>query len=92
MPHLEEVGSAGHGIRPNYVLQNDSRYREIWKYYLRLLRQEDEQDRLWDWQARTWADVARLLVCATTFTMIESKKCSSSSIVMSEILSSKVHL
>ncbi len=92
VPHLEEVGSAGHGIRPNYVLQNDSRYREIWKHYLRLLRQEDEQDRLWDWQARTWADVARILVCATTFMMTDLKQCSASSIVISEILSSKIHI
>jgi hypothetical protein len=63
-PHLEGVSAPLAAIRPNYVLQNDSRYRQIWKFYLRLLKQEDEEDRLWDWQSRTWADIGRLLVNA----------------------------
>jgi hypothetical protein len=50
--------------KPNYVLQNDVRYKRIWRFYLKLLRQEDEEDRLWDWQARTWADISRMLVNA----------------------------
>ena len=61
-PDLEEVPMAGAGVRPNYVLQNDLRYRNIWTWYRRLLRQEEDEDRLWDWQARTWADIVRLLV------------------------------
>lgn len=53
--------------QPNYVLQNDLRYREVWRHYMRLLKREEEEDCLWDWQARTWADVCRFLVCAALF-------------------------
>lgn len=55
--------------QPNYVLQNDLRYRAIWHHYVRLLKREEEEDCLWDWQARTWADVCRFLVCAALFSL-----------------------
>jgi hypothetical protein len=67
VPHLEKVAAVPPVPRPNYVLQNDYLYKQIWDQYVRLLRREDEEDRLWDWQARTWADVARLLVNAALF-------------------------
>jgi hypothetical protein len=66
-PHLEGVTKPPSVLRPNYVLQNDYRYKKIWKHYVRLLRREDEEDRLWDWQSRTWADVSRLLVNTALF-------------------------
>jgi hypothetical protein len=62
---LNNVSSLLYRVKPNYVLQNDIRYKEIWEYYKRLLRQEDEEDRSWDWQTRTWADIVRLLIGAT---------------------------
>ena len=71
---LEDVASPPPGIRPNYVLQNDSRYREIWQFYCKLLRREDEEDKLWDWQSRTWADVARLLVNAALYELAHSSQ------------------
>jgi len=61
-PNLADVPKAGSGVRPNYVLQNDLRYRNIWDWYCRLLRKEEEEDRFWDWQARTWSDIVRLLI------------------------------
>jgi hypothetical protein len=64
MPHFEDVSAPNSGTPPNYVLLNDIRYRRVWYWYKRLLRQDQEKDRLWDWQSRTWADISRLLVCA----------------------------
>lgn len=61
VPHLESVGPQQGVVRPNYVLQNDLRYKKVWEYYVRLLKQEDEEDRLWAWQNRTWNDIACLL-------------------------------
>ncbi|MEW6218786.1 MAG: DUF2357 domain-containing protein [Thermodesulfobacteriota bacterium] len=61
-PHLEEVDAPHPSTPPNYVLLHDMRYRQVWRWYQRLLRQEREKDRFWDWQSRTWADIARLLV------------------------------
>ncbi|WP_207260589.1 DUF2357 domain-containing protein [Desulfovibrio sp. Huiquan2017] len=71
-PQLEQISPPPPAVRPNYVLQNDSRYKQIWEFYLRLLRREDAEDRLWDWQARTWADIARMLVNVTLISLLEN--------------------
>ncbi|NCC84891.1 MAG: DUF2357 domain-containing protein [Clostridia bacterium] len=62
LPQLQSISRPPVVIRPNYVLQNDHRYKHIWELYLKLLRREETEDRLWDWQARTWADIGRMLV------------------------------
>lgn len=64
-PLLRNISRPIPGTPPNYALLNDPRYVEIWKWYRRLLRREDDEDSLWDWQSRTWADIVRLLVGAS---------------------------
>ena len=71
---MEEIDKPPSPVRPNYALQNDFRYRQIWQMYKRLLRREDEEDRMWDWQSRTWADVARLLVSGALFDIARSSQ------------------
>ena len=61
---FENVTKPPHGIQPNYVLQQDTRSKKVWKWYKKLLRREHAEDSLWDWQPRTWADVMRLLIGA----------------------------
>jgi hypothetical protein len=63
-PGFEQVSLPTPGTQPNYVLQNDLRYRKVWYWYRQLLRRADVEDQIWDWQTRTWADVMRLLVGA----------------------------
>ena len=92
-PQFSDVTLPHYGVHPNYVLQNDLRYRDVWKNYLRLLRQEDEQDRMWDWQSRTWADVARLLVNAALFQMGDEKKeYQPGKLFLRQLLTSAVHV
>lgn len=88
-PVLLDVTSPPPVPRPNYVLQNDVRYREVWRHYVRLLKREDEEDCLWDWQTRTWADVARFLVCAALFQL--SLECSRK-VYVEELISSGIRL
>jgi hypothetical protein len=91
-PHLEGVALPPTPIRPNYVLQNDYRYKEVWRQYLRLLRREDEEDCLWDWQSRTWADVSRLLVSAALYRLSRTPcDAANTKLVFKELLSSDVH-
>ena len=71
-PVFHQISKPIPGTAPNYVLLNDFRYREIWKWYCKLLRHEDDEDRLWDWQSRTWADVSRLLVNAALVSHIKN--------------------
>lgn len=59
---FDEVSKPSPGTPPNYVLLNDHRYRQVWQWYCRMLRREEDEDRCWDWQSRTWADISRLLV------------------------------
>lgn len=61
---LAGVSPLASRVRPNHVLQDDIRYREVWMAHRRLLRQEDERDRVWAWQGRTWADAALILAGA----------------------------
>jgi len=42
--------------RPNYVLQHDPRYRRLWDAYILLVHQEKQQDSVWRWRQRTWAE------------------------------------
>jgi len=61
-PVFENVRKPDSSPHPNYVLQNDLRYKQVWSWYRKLLKHEDEEDSLWDWQPRTWADIMRLMV------------------------------
>lgn len=72
-PVWEDVGELESSVRPNYVLQSDTRYRRIWKLYQKLLRKQDEEDWMWAWQGRTWADIGTLLLGVSLLVMAEKK-------------------
>ena len=72
-PMWEDVGTLESGARPNYVLQNDARYRKIWELYQKLLRKQDEEDWMWAWQGNTWADICRLLLGTALFSMAKGR-------------------
>lgn len=80
------------GTPPNYVLRNDFRYREVWRNYVRLIKREDEEDRLWDWQSRTWADVVRFLVNATLYSLTKEHIFQGSLFSVKEMFTSTMHL
>lgn len=49
-------------VEPNYVLQHDERYSQVWPWYVKLLRRQQEEDRLWRWSHRTFAEAVGLSV------------------------------
>ena len=55
------VSSIHPPVVPNFVLLQDFRYRRIWRAYIELLRQSEEEDECWRWQHRLWFDYVRLL-------------------------------
>jgi hypothetical protein len=55
-----EIGLPSPPILPNYVLQQDVNYRRLWLGYLELLRRKQEEDDIWRWQGRLWAEFSRL--------------------------------
>jgi hypothetical protein len=56
------VGEAGADVTPNFVLQNDARYRAVWDAWHELLRRRRSLDDLWRWQARSWEEFCALVV------------------------------
>ncbi len=88
-PLLRNISKPIPGTPPNYALLNDPRYVEIWKWYRRLLRREDDEDSLWDWQSRTWADIVRLLVGAS---LVKLTKGNNSNLEVEEIAEAALHV
>jgi hypothetical protein len=57
------------------------------------LKREDEEDRLWDWQSRTWADLTRFLVSVAIFQLshrVDDKL--SANLKIKELMTSAIHL
>lgn len=46
----------------NYVLQFDDRYRQIWPWYERLRRQQEDEAEIGRWRHRVWAEHVLLLM------------------------------
>ena len=76
LPEFDAVQRPRPGALPNYVLQSDARYRDIWTWYQKLLRNQDSEEQIWNWQGRLWADVCRLLVGATCHFLIAGSRAS----------------
>ena len=48
--------------QPNYVLQQDTRYKHVWRAWQEILRRKRETDELWRWQHRAWAEMCKAAV------------------------------
>jgi hypothetical protein len=59
---LAQVRSLPGFPQPNYVLLHDRAYRELWGWYMRLVRRLKVTDDAWRWQRRLWSDFVRLSV------------------------------
>ncbi len=57
---LAELQPVHGAVEPNYVLQHDERYSVVWPWYLKLRQRQEEEDRLWRWSHRTFAESVRL--------------------------------
>lgn len=64
-PQLESVGALPHHLStPTYCLQFDRRYRQIWRVYRELRRQERLVDDAWRWHPHLWGTTARVLTAS----------------------------
>lgn len=53
---------AHHMTSPTYCLQFDRRYRQIWKAYVGIRRQDRQRNDAFRWQSHLWGTTARLLL------------------------------
>ena len=54
------VGEATPDATPNFVLQNNANYRNVWNAWIDLLNRKRILDELWRWQARSWDEFCAL--------------------------------
>jgi hypothetical protein len=57
---LSEVRPVHGPVEPNYVLQHDPRYSQVWPWYQALRRRQEQEDQLWRWSHRTFGETLRL--------------------------------
>jgi hypothetical protein len=56
------VAEAAADATPNFVLQNNANYRDVWDAWIELRRRRRILDELWRWQARSWEEFCVLAV------------------------------
>lgn len=59
---LRDVGSLTRLPKPNYVLLSDRRYKELWRWYLEIRREQEEHVKEFAWRESLWGEVVRLSI------------------------------
>lgn len=59
---------------PNYVLQNERRYKVIWKYYLSLVRKEKRLEKIFMYQDNLFKDISILFLESAFYSLVLNKK------------------
>lgn len=57
LPHMQEVASLPSLPKPNYVLLHESRYKEVWRSYMEVIRQQRRRQQLWRWRHEVFAEM-----------------------------------
>jgi hypothetical protein len=65
-----------HPIQPNYSLQMDERYRNVYRTYRKLLKEKQVRDDAWEWQRILWTESARQLVGSTLTEVFKEERAS----------------
>jgi hypothetical protein len=50
------------GVMPNFVLQQNANYQEVWTAWHELLKRKEVLDELWRWQPRSWEEFCAVAV------------------------------
>ncbi len=83
---LRELGvrKAPPDAMPNYVLQNDYAYAQVWHAYRELLRRDREREELWKWQARSWEEFCAIAIVVALSRLPGAKLIAAAPIVFRE--------
>jgi hypothetical protein len=73
LPHLQEVANLPSLPKPNYVLLHESRYKEVWRSYMEVIRQQRRRQQLWRWRHEVYAEMLTIaLMSSASRLMIDS--------------------
>lgn len=73
LQELENVAGIDTMPTPNYVLQFDDRYRELWQWYRKLRRREQQKTELWRWRHRAWAELVEFDMIVACWQMADPR-------------------
>ncbi|TWT56450.1 DUF2357 domain-containing protein [Allorhodopirellula solitaria] len=57
LPHLREVSGLPSLPKPNYVLLHETRYKQVWRSYMEVIRQQRRRQHLWIWRHEAFMDM-----------------------------------
>lgn len=60
LPHLQEVANLPSLPKPNYVLLHESRYKEVWRSYMEVIRQQRRRQQLWRWRHEVYTEMVTI--------------------------------
>lgn len=60
LPHMQEISSLPSLPKPNYVLLHESRYQEVWRSYMEVIRQQRRRQQLWKWRHEAFAEMVTI--------------------------------
>ena len=60
LPQLHEVSGLPSLPKPNYVLLHESRYKQVWRSYMEVIRQQRRRQQLWSWRNEAFADMVTI--------------------------------
>ncbi len=60
LPQLQEASGLPSFPKPNYVLLHETRYKQIWRAYTEVIRQQRRRQQLWTWRHQVYADMATI--------------------------------
>lgn len=55
--------------KPNYVLRFDRHYKEMWHWFQRLVKQQEDTEMAWQWQNRLFADWCHIAVTVAAISL-----------------------
>lgn len=74
-PALSQISTEGlfHPVQPNYPLQLDRRYKEVFEAYQKLRHEQKVQDDAWEWQRVLWGCSSRMIFYSLLQMILDNK-------------------
>ena len=75
LPQLQEVSNLPSLPKPNYVLLHEARYKEIWRSYMEVIRQQRRRQHLWTWRHEAFAEMVTVAWMSSASRLMDGSNC-----------------